>query len=103
MITITDTLPAEVWVINTKRVRQGLGPMRVVPTVRCEAGSLLLFYGKANGAGRESIYTYHESFATLDEANAETLRITRREFLHEQAKFTQIKAKLEAARAIANA
>ena len=71
-----NPLPQEVWVTSHVRVGSGAAPMRVTPTNWANCDSV--FYGRANGAGREFLYTISESFLTKQEANEEALRLATR-------------------------
>jgi hypothetical protein len=68
MIERNCTLPAELWVTGKQRVASGQPPMRVVPTAWASKDGYC-FYGKANGAGREFLYTISEAYLTEVEAN----------------------------------
>lgn len=98
----TPNPPAEAWAISIKRVRSGLGPIRIEPTKWITlGGEPQMLY--AINRGREVIYNITECHATEAGAKQAAIRIARAEELYERAKLSRIMEKIEKARKAAQA
>jgi hypothetical protein len=83
-----EKLPAELWAINTVRVRAGKGPVRVVPTEA--AGHDTLMYAKPNGKGEPRLYSKSDLFETFEQACSQGMKIAEREHQWQVRKHNEI-------------
>jgi hypothetical protein len=82
-------LPAELWAMNTVRVRAGKGPVRVVPTAE-STGHETLIYAKPNGRGAQRLYSKSDLFDTIEQACAHGMLLAEREHDWEVKKHNDI-------------